>query len=123
MLQRWQPHYPASAAVLAHAEKGSIDGWISAHSLTTLFYLTARYGSRADARVAVAQILSLLHVAAVDEAVIRDALQLPFCDFEDAVQMMAAVRIGANYLITRNIEDYAAGPVPAILPAEMLLLL
>jgi hypothetical protein len=48
---------------------------------------------------------------------------LPCQDFEDAVQMMAAVRMGADYVITRNPRDYKEGPLPALLPAELLALL
>ena len=41
-------------------------------------------------------------------------------DFEDAVQMMAAVQAGAQYVVTRNVQDYKAGPLPALQPAELL---
>jgi len=55
-----------------------------------------------------------------DEATIEQALNLPYTDFEDAVQMMAAVQAGAQYLVTRNVQDYKAGPLPALQPAELL---
>jgi hypothetical protein len=37
--------------------------------------------------------------------------------------MMAALRSGAHYLITRNVQDYKAGPLPVLQPAELLALL
>ncbi len=37
--------------------------------------------------------------------------------------MMAAVRSGAQYLITRNVQDYKAGPLLALQPAELMVLL
>jgi hypothetical protein len=43
-------------------------------------------------------------------------------DFEDAVQMMAAVQADAQYLVTRNVQDYKAGPLPALQPVELLAL-
>jgi hypothetical protein len=55
--------------------------------------------------------------------VIAQALQLPYRDFEDAVQMAAAVRVGAAYLVTRNVADFRTGPLPALQPAELLALL
>ena len=122
VVQRRQPFYSASSAVLAHAETRTIDGFVAAHSVTTLFYLVARFASARQARVAVGQIVSILQVAAVDDAVIAGALQLPYGDFEDAVQMMAAVRAGAEYVVTRNIDDYKVGPLPALRPAELLAL-
>jgi hypothetical protein len=59
-------------------------------------------------------------VAAVDQMVIEQALKLPYRSFEDAVQMMAAVRTGAEYLVTRNVQNYESGPRLAIQPAELL---
>ena len=123
VLQRREPLYKMSARVLAAAETGLVDGWVAAHSLTTLFYLLAKYQSAEHARVALTEILNILSVAAVDHAVIERALNLPYPDFEDAVQMMAAVRSGAQYLITRNVRDYGLGPLPVLQPAELLAIL
>jgi hypothetical protein len=59
----------------------------------------------------------------VDHVVIEQALNLPYPDFEDAVQMMAAVRSGVSYLVTRNVRDYGMGPLRALQPAELMALL
>ena len=120
VLQRREPFYAMSARVLACAETGIVEGWVAAHSLTTLFYLLAKYQSADHARVTLGELLSFLSVAAVDQTVIEQALKLPYRDFEDAVQMMAAVRTGAEYLVTRNVRDYESGPLPVIQPAELL---
>ena len=123
VLQKREPFYTASAQALAGAEVGLVEGCVAAHSLTTLFYLLARYESAEQARVTLADLLNIVSVAAVDQTVIERALALPYQDFEDAVQMMAAVRMGADYLVTRNVRDYQAGPLPVIQPAELLALI
>ena len=122
VLQRREPFYDMSAGVLAAAETGMVEGWITAHSLTTLFYLLARYQSAERARVALTDLLTFLSVAAVDHVVIEQALNLPYPDFEDAVQMMVAVRSGVQYLVTRNVRDYRMGPLPVLQPVELLAL-
>ena len=122
-LQKRQPHYPESARVLAYAEKGIIDGFVAAHSWTTLFYLYRKSQSADLARGRLTELMQFLSVAAVDQAVIEQALNLPYKDFEDAVQMMAAVRSGAEYLVTRNVQDFKAGPLPAVQPVELLAIL
>lgn len=122
VLQRREPFHAMSARILASAETGLIEGWVAAHSLTTLFYLLAKHQSAEQARVTLSELLSFLSVAAVDEEVIEQALNLPYQDFEDAVQMMAAVRAGVRYLVTRNVRDYKAGPLPVLQPAELLAL-
>ena len=123
VLQRREPFFTASTQVLASAETGQIEGWIAAHSVTTLFYLLAKDRSAQLARVAISDLLTILSVAAVDQGVIEQALSLPYDDFEDAVQMTAAARSGADYLVSRNVADYKEGPLPVLQPAELLALL
>ena len=122
VLQRRDPVYAMSARVLACAEAHLIEGWIAAHSVTTLFYLVAKYQSAERARVVMGDLLRFLSVAAVDQTAIEQALSLPYADFEDAVQMVAAVRVGSQYLVTRNPRDYKVGPLPVLQPAELLAL-
>jgi predicted nucleic acid-binding protein len=121
-LQKREPFYAASARVLAFAETGRVDGLVAAHTLTTLFYLMAKSQSPEQARVVLSDLLRFLTVATVDHATIEHALNLPYRDFEDAVQMMAAIGAGAHYLITRDIADYKLGPLSVLQPAELLAL-
>ena len=123
VLQRRQPFYDDSAAVLAAVETGRLTGLVAAHSVTTLFYLLAKYGSPDTARVHTLELLSVLAVAPVDGHVLEQALALPYRDLEDAVQMAAARQAGADYLVTRDRAGYAAGPLPTLAPAELLALL
>ena len=122
-LQRREPHFNDSAAVLSLVDAGAILGYVAAHSWTTLFNLYSRDQSAGQARVHLTDLLQFLVVAAVDQAVIEQALILPYSDFEDAVQMMAGVRAGVDYVVTRNLRDFKAGPLPVLQPAELLLLL
>jgi predicted nucleic acid-binding protein len=122
VLQKREPFYINSARVLACAETGLIEGLVAAHTVTTLFYLIARNQSADQARVILTNLLQFLSIAKVDQLIIEQALNLPYRDFEDAVQMMAAVQADAHYLVTRNIQDYKSGPLPALQPAELLAL-
>jgi len=99
-----------------------VEGLVAAHTLTTLFYLVAKDQSTRQARVTLTELLQFLTVATVDQTTIEQALNLPYRDFEDAVQMMAAAQAGAQYLVTRNVRDFEAGPLPVLLPAELLAL-
>ncbi len=51
---------------------------------------------------------------------IKKALQMNFKDFEDALQSACALRIKADYIITRNIRDFTNSAVSAIKPTELL---
>jgi hypothetical protein len=74
-----------------------------------LFYLIAKGRSSEQARVTLTSLLQFLRVATVDHLTIEQALNLPYRDFEDAVQMMAALQIRADNPLTRNVKDYQPG--------------
>lgn len=119
-LQQRQPHYEFSARVLASAENHTIEGYISAHTVTTLFYLVSKDTSADLARSVITQLLTFLQVAPVTQETIERALHLPYRDFEDAVQMTAALQTRADYLVTRNSQDYEPPLIPVLLPVELL---
>jgi predicted nucleic acid-binding protein len=123
VLQRREPFDLLSARVLASAETGLIEGYIAAHTLTTLFYLIAKDKSHEIAKISLTELMQFLAIAPVNQETIEQALTLPYQDFEDAVQMMSATQVGVQYLVTRNARDFKAGPLPALLPVELLALL
>lgn len=123
VLQEREPFYETSAQLLAYAETGKIQGFTASHSLTTLFYLIQKGKSAAHAKVTITNLLQILKVAPVDQSTIEQALSLPYKDFEDAVQMMAAVQCKADYLVTRNVKDFQPAPLPVIQPSELLSLI
>jgi predicted nucleic acid-binding protein len=123
VLQERVEFYEFSALLLARAETGAIQGWLAAHSVTTLFYLIAKDKSPEQARVAITSLLQFLRIASIDQDTIEQALNLPYRDFEDAVQMSAALRNQVDFLLTRNPRDYQPAPVPVIQPAELLAIL
>lgn len=123
VLQRREPHFDDSARALALAETGRVQGFVAAHSLTTLYYLASKGRSPAAARTLLLDLLQIASVAAVGPTEIERALGLPYSDFEDAVQMAAAMGVGAEYFVTRDMKGFAAGPLPAVRPIELLALL
>jgi predicted nucleic acid-binding protein len=123
VLARREPFFAESAAVLAASETGRCRGVVAARTITTLWYLLAKYHDRAHAREKTAGLLKILEVATVDRQVIDAALVLDIADFEDAVQACAAAEAAADYVVTRNLADFSRGPVPAVSPAELLPLL
>jgi predicted nucleic acid-binding protein len=120
ILQKREPFYAASAHLLAMAETGKIDGYVAAHSLTTLFYLIQKGKGTAEARAAITNLLQIIKVAPVDQGTIEQALNLDYSDFEDAVQMMVAVQCKLDGLITRNVKDYQPALLPVMTPVDFL---
>ena len=123
VLQEREPFYEVSAQLLAHAETGKIQGFLAPHSLTTLFYLIQKDQSAAHAKVMITNLLQILKIATVDQSTVEQALNLPYNDFEDAVQMMAAVQCRVDYLVSRNTRDFQPAPLTVLQPGELLVLI
>ncbi len=123
VVQQRQPFYVDSANVVDAAARQEVDGLLAAHSLTTLFYLLSRWQNRATAVTALTSLLDAFTIAPVNDAVIRKALAWGWSDFEDAVQMAAALNEQADYLVTRNGQDFETQPVSVITPSGLMALL
>ena len=120
VLQKREQFYEASARLLASVEIGKVRGLVAAHSITTLFYLIRKDRSVADARATITNLLQFIEIAPIDQSTIKQALNLDYRDFEDAVQIISAVQCKVDYLITRNDKDYRPALLPILQPVDFL---
>lgn len=118
-----QPHVEASAVVWAAIEVGAFEGLLAGHAVTTIHYLIRKDLGPAKARRTMAAILKVFRVAAVDGAVIQDALDLPLPDFEDAVTSAAARFAGCDYIVSRDPKGFRGAPIRCLTPEAVAPLL
>jgi len=119
--QRREPFYAASAAVLGQAVEGLNRACLPGHALTTLHYIVAKHAGREAAGTLVDWVLAHLEVVPQDRTQFVRARSLKLTDFEDAAMASAAEVSGCELIITRNVADFGASPVPAVTPEEFLL--
>lgn len=120
VLARREPWAHEAARLLSAAEAGDVVAAIAAHSATTLYYLLAKALGRDAAVAALVRLTQLVDVVPVDRAVILESIALGLRDFEDAVQAICALRIEADYLVTRNGRDFEGAGVTIATPGEVL---
>ena len=116
------PHYTAAARLFGLIEEKKLQGYLSAQSFPTMFYLLSRELKREKAMRVLEKLRIVFRVAAVDEKVIDLSLASTFKDFEDAVQYYSALHVRADYLITRNKADFRSDRLPVMTPEEFLAL-
>jgi predicted nucleic acid-binding protein len=109
----------AEALVNAH-EQGQFDAYIAPITPVNVFYIVRKTKGIAAARQSVSTIVDGFHICPIDEGVLKSANLLPLKDFEDAVQVAAAVASGLDAIITRNVDDYAGAPIPVYSPDDFL---
>ncbi|MFP4599634.1 MAG: type II toxin-antitoxin system VapC family toxin [Persicimonas sp.] len=120
VLQDRKPFYEDSALALTILEELEHAAFLSATSVTTIFYLVAKKANRQTAFEQVRRLLEHYGVVAIDGAVLRDALSSDSDDYEDAVLEYAAQRAGLDAIVTRNAKDFGGSRLAIYTPAELV---
>jgi predicted nucleic acid-binding protein len=115
-----KPYANDAALVLSVIESGEAEGFIAAHTATTLFYLLERDLGLRRAKSALADLLKLVEVVAVDHDRLLHAMAMNCEDFEDAVQAACAAKAEVDYFVTRNPSDFSDSDLEIISPAEFV---
>jgi len=110
-----------SSNVLLLSEKKIIDGYVTASSITDIFYITNKtYNDKQKSMGLLKELLKTINIAAVSGEEIYRAIGLDWNDFEDAVQYTAGEQIHADYIITRDTDGYINSSITAINPSDFL---
>lgn len=106
-----------AAPLLKAVEAGTIEGFMSATTITDVHYLVGRQTrNEAMAMTAITQLLALMEICAVDRSVLEQAIALELPDFEDAVQIACAMSLGLDAIVTRDILGFVGSPIPVLPP-------
>ena len=121
ILEKRLPFYDASQSALELCISGEVTGYIALHSISNIFYILRKRYSATDRRKLLLNIIDLLKIANADHKSVRNALEREdFSDFEDCLQDECAKQIHADYIVTRNINDFSTSDIPAITPENLL---
>ncbi|MEB3174436.1 MAG: PIN domain-containing protein [Cyanobacteriota bacterium] len=115
-----EPFFEDSDRVLALAEEKVFDGYLSAASISDIFYIVRKDKGKYLTFEFLQYIISFCSIATVDERVIKNALASNPKDFEDAIQHQTALTAGLNGIVTQNPKDYAQASISVLTPTELL---
>ena len=114
------PFAADSSSVWAACDSGQLTGFLSASSLTDVFYIARRTSGIAAARAAVGLCLATFEIAPLDRQTLEDATMFAGNDFEDNVQLASALRSGLAAIVTRNGEDFIDAAIAILTPQALL---
>ncbi len=100
-----QPFVEQATQVLQAAQT-DIVLFLTATTITDLYYITRKAKGRAIALSFIADLLQFVEIAGVDKDIIMQALHSDIADFEDAIQESAAKSQTINAIVTRNATDF-----------------
>ena len=96
------------------------NGAFSTLSACNMIYIMSKAVGQSDAETLVQNIVELTGLVAIEPGDVTINLCGGHPDFEDAVQIVAAQRWGADIIVTRDKKGFVDSPVKVLTPAEFL---
>ena len=115
-----EPFADESSAALDWCQKAPRSAVLAWHSVSNVYYVLRAARNDAHARTFLSDLLRFAVVASGGADAVSRALFLPMNDFEDALQVAAALSVDAELIVTRNVRDYRGSPLPAVTPHDFL---
>jgi predicted nucleic acid-binding protein len=117
-----KPFSELSQLVMLASEQKIINGFVTASSVTDIFYITDKHlkDKALTYQMLKEHLIGTISIAAVDEKTIKTALDLEWKDFEDCVQYVVGKNINADYIVTRNPQDFVGEEINVVTPEELL---
>ena len=120
LLER-EPFFEDAKKVILSCTEENTKGCIAAHSISNMFFILRKDYTVKERREILSNLCAIFDVEGIDKVKLLSGLaNEDFSDFEDCLQMECAKNYGAEYIVTRNVADYSASDIKAILPGEYL---
>ena len=119
LLDRTPWNIQANAIWQAQLDKRFV-AYVTATTLTDIFYISRRYGGFEKAWQLVHAVLNQVSVVPVGIDELRLATELPGNDFEDNLQIACAMLRQLDVIITRNLSGFSGNNVQILTPQQML---
>jgi predicted nucleic acid-binding protein len=115
-----EPWAKESRALWDACDRGQLHGYVSAVSLTNVFYIGRKFFGRERAHEAIGTCLSAFSVCMVDRRTLDAAWRMPGGDFEDNVQIACASVKALDFIVTRDLHGFIHSMVAELKPADLL---
>ncbi len=123
-LQTRVPFAEAAQKIFIHSANKQFEGYITAKSVSDIYYLTHRLiHSDAETRKILSKLFTLFHLLDTTSLDCRKAISSEISDYEDAIMLETAIRSEMDCIVTRNVKDYAKSPIMVYEPMEFVLIL
>lgn len=109
-----RPFVEDAVKAFKQAEKGEIEAYITANSVTDLVYILRKTYKLNEIKTHLKEMLQFIKIAGINPSMINSALDNEAPDFEDAVMMECARQSGMELIITRNKANFKNSDVPCI---------
>lgn len=121
VLQKREPFCQAAMEIFLSVSNRKCVGILTAKSITDIYYILWRsIHSEEEVRRLLHILFTLFEVTDTFSVDCEFALESPMKDYEDAIMVQTASRVGADCIVTRNLKDYKLSPLPVFSPEHFL---
>lgn len=115
-----KPFSKFAQEIFTASEKGKLKLFTSSHSIATTYYLLKKYIVDKNLREMLLELTDFLSIISIDGPIIHKGLRSKQRNFEDALQLYAALSVHKmDCIVTRNIRDFKGSEIPVISPDEI----
>lgn len=114
------PHADHSAGLLDTLEARPGKAFVAWHSISNFYYLVRPSQGHRKAKDFLRELVRFVPIAPTTTRSLLQAIQLEMTDFEDALQVAAAMAAEAEVIVTRNVRHYKNSPIRAASPRAVL---
>ncbi len=116
---RREPFYELSRRTCLLGIVGEARTFVTTSMVTDLFYLLRKDFGSVEAQRMIQEDLGFLEMVSVTPDDVAEALAQRWTDFEDCLVARCAQKVGADYIITRDVDDYKRSTVRAVTPQQL----
>lgn len=110
---------PASL-IWKRCELGLDDGYLSALSIPNIVYVLRKELTPQKTHQVIEQLMLIFYIVDLRATDLLKAAAAQSKDYEDQLQIVAAERIKADYIVTRNMRDFLDSSIAVISPSQLL---
>ena len=115
-----EPFSVPALQLMALADRGIVQIYVSAMSYATASFILGRYNKEVDVLNEFSKFMQITTATPVDAVTLDSSIHSGFTDFEDAMQYFSAQRENVDFIVTRNKKDFAAATIPVFEPQEFI---
>lgn len=116
-----KPYSDDAIKLLSLCEEEIINGYCTPVIISNVYYILRRTAKHDYVIDKLTKLLGIISVLEMDHAIVMNALNSDFRDFEDALQNYAAVKSEKiDTIITRNTKDYKKSEIGVMTPESYL---
>lgn len=115
------PFFEHSGKLISACAVNRFNGFVTPLCVANCFYVMRKVKGSEKSRQDLRFVLEFLDILTMNRAIVLDALNSGFADFEDALQYTSALHNrNIDAIVTRNTDDFSPARIPVMTPEHFL---